>query len=651
MFLQIGDENVHRLAVLCDEVFGPHNRVATITWRPTGASSSRTLSESASYLLWYAKHKTQVKYRHLYEPLSRRAVIKQFSWHGMVEQSDGVTRALTADEKRDPDRYLSDGDRLFRRTPLSSTGASTTGRTCYFEYEGIQYHSGTNRQWRVSTPEERTRSNGTRKQIASGASSPTDGDDTSLSGLERLAQLRRLHGSGEGGGLHWKWYEDEVPGRRIDNVWGRRRNPGRKRYTVQTADTVIERCLLLSTDPGDLVLDPTCGSGATAHMAEQWGRRWITIDVGRVAVAIARRHLLTTVHPWYRTLDGATDPSSGFDVETIQRVSAATLAYDTVNNPENTIYLVDRPKQDTTRSRLTGPFTVESASPYSYLPFESDTGDQTPPEAHGENEERLMEALRGHSVFDANGRTLFTVDELIGWPESRLVGWEADCSVPGRETRLTAAVMIAPQDITVTQGLVTDAMTEARRTRSDIADLIVVAHAFEDSSVGGRKGPVMVWTVQPSRDLLIPGLAKKKDQDAGAFTLLGEPDVDCRWADDDRTMLRVTLKGFDTYDPATGHVAPSGTGDVDCWMIDTDHNRSSFFPRLVYLPAYKRGDRQIKNLLESLGKDLDPEAEKLLCGVESQPFPPPEKGNTVAVKIITRTGAEMTTHLHPPGKS
>ncbi len=425
-------------------------------------------------------------------------------------------------------------------------------------------------------------------------------------------------------------------------------NPSGKRYVVQTSNEAIKRCILMSTDPGDLVLDPTCGSGATAHVAEEWGRRWITIDVGRVAIAIARRHLLTTVHPWYRTLDGASDPASGFDVETIQRVSAATLAYDKVDNPENTIHLVDHPKRERTRTRLTGPFTVESASPYSYLPFQSGKADQTPAHAHGENEERLMEALRGHSVFDVGGQRGFTVDELTAWPESRLVGWEADCSLPGRETRLTAAVMIAPQDVTVTQGLVTEAMTEARRTRSDIEHLIVVAHAFEDSSVGGRKGPVMVWAVQPSRDLLIPGLAKGKDQDAGAFTLLGEPDVDCYWTDDTRTMLRVTLEGFDTYDPATGHVTPSGTGHVDCWMIDTDHDHTSFFPRLVYLPAYKRGDRQIKNLLKSLGRDLDPEAEKLLCGTESQPFPPPSKGNTVAVKIITRTGTEMTTRLDPP---
>ena len=146
--------------------------------------------------------------------------------------------------------------------------------------------------------------------------------------------------------------------------------PSDKRYVVQTADNVIQRCLLMATDPGDLVLDPTCGSGVTAQLAERWGRRWITIDAGRVAIAIARRHLLTAVHPWYHTLDGRSDPSVGLEVEIIQSVSAASLAYDTVDDPENTIRLVDRPKEDRKRKRLSGPFTVESANPYTYLPFD-----------------------------------------------------------------------------------------------------------------------------------------------------------------------------------------------------------------------------------------------------------------------------------------
>ena len=646
LFVQIGDDNVHRLAVLCDEVFGAENRVATITWRSTGGSSAKTLPESSSYLLWYAKDKHQAKYRQLYEPQSRAEIVAAWNQSFSPPRTEipgEPSRALTSAEKADPDGLLPIGARIYRTMNLTSIGASTTGRTCEYEYEGVAYHSGSTRHWSVSTPAERRDSTGTAAR-AIGESAESDSNTGQISGLDRLAQLERLEGTGEGGSLCWKWYEDEVPGHRIDNVWHQQMLPGNKRYTVQTANAAIERCLLMATDPGDLVLDPTCGSGVTAHMAERWGRRWITIDVGRVSVAIARRHLLTAVHPWYQTLDGGSDPSAGLDVETIQRVSAATLAYDKVNDPENTIYLVDRPKEDRRRKRLTGPFTVESASPYTYLPFDnSDPKPQDLGAASGEDAERLLEALIGNPICDSDGRAVLEVAEITAWPAGRIVTHEADCTAPGRQTRLTAAVMLAAPDVTVTAEQIAVAAAEARRANRDIADLIVVASAF-DNNAPHAAGAVKVHKVATARDLQIAALAGGPD--SGALTLLGEPDV---WCDTDGDGdLVVTLAGYDTYDPATGSVRSSSGDDVDCWMIDTDHDGTAFFPRLVYLPAYKRGDPNIKNLVKALGKDLDPEAQKALCGLQSQPFPPPKPENTIAVKIITKTGAEMTTIVEHP---
>ncbi len=644
LFVQIGDDNVHRLAVLCDEVFGNNNRVATITWRPTGGSSAKNLPESASYLLWYTRDVQKVQCYRLYDQLSRRELVD--TWGGYlkprVELRDGTTREATEEETLSPDHYLPDGARFYRWMQLTSQGASNTGRTCAYEYDGVVYHSGTTRHWCVSTPTEWTRTIGLEPR-ATGAASPSG--DEKMCGLDRLAALGRLEGTGENGSLNWKWYEDEVPGRRIDNVWHQMAGSRGKRYTVQTSDKIIERCILMATDPGDLVLDPTCGSGVTPHMAERWGRRWIGIDVGRVSVAITRRHLLTAVHPWYKTRDGGSDPAAGFVTDTMQRVSAATLAYDTVNDPENTIHLVDRPHEDKKRSRLTGPFTVESSSPYSYLPFadSGDTGQSTASAA--DSAERLLEALLANPISDANGRELLAVVEAVPWPDGVLVGHEAECSSPGKETHLTAAVMIAQPDVTVTGGLLADAAAEARRARSDISELIVVGFAFEDATASDRFGPLTVHKVQASRDLQIPGLAK--DPDAGALTLLGEPDIFWSWADGDTSKITVELIGYDTYDPATGKVRPSNCEDVDCWMIDTDHDRNSFFPRLVYLPGYKRGDAQIKNLVKSLGKDLDQQAADALCGLRSQPFDAPEPGHPVAVKIITRAGAEMTTVFDP----
>ncbi|MCY3926463.1 MAG: site-specific DNA-methyltransferase [bacterium] len=683
LFVQIGDDNVHRLAVLCDEVFGAENRVATITWRSTTGSSARTLPESASYILWYTRDKNHVKFRQLYETLDRKELLEMWTYAGRVELADGTTRGPTSEERRDPEACLPEAARLYSWVALSSQGASTTGRTCDYVYKGVTYHPGSIRHWCVSTPEEQTRTSGPEAHANGAAESPPGGGDSGVCGLDRLAQLGRLEGT-SGSDLRWKWYEDEMPGRRIDNVWPQQRQARNKRYSVQTHQGLVERCILMSTDPGDLVLDPTCGSGVTAHTAERWGRRWITIDAGRVAIAVARRHLLTSTYPWYRTLDGGNDPGAGLDTETMQRVSAATLAYDTVDDPKNTIHLVDRPKEEKGRSRLTGPFTVESHSPYMHLPFsdpaggwsddpsdtsggpsdlgldptEDETGAGRPARssgrarvaasdigtAAGQDAERLLEALTAGAVRDVNGRELLQVTEVTPWPDGRLVSHEADCARPGREGRLVAAIVLAAPDATVGAAQVAAAAAEARRGRADISDLIVVAPAFENN-VPESAGPLTVHKVVASRDLQIPGLAR--DGGSPTLTLLGEPDVDCE-TDADGNLV-VHLDGFDTYDPVTGELRHSRPdADVDCWMIDTDHDGTAFFPRLIYLPGYKRGDAQIKRLLKAFGRERDTEAAEALCGLSSQPFSAPPPPNNIAVKIITRTGAEMTTTITPP---
>ncbi|MDE0195901.1 MAG: hypothetical protein OXP08_10165, partial [bacterium] len=381
------------------------------------------------------------------------------------------------------------------------------------------------------------------------------------------------------------------------------------------------------------------------------------------------------------------DPGAGLDTETMQRVSAATLAYDTVDDPENTIHLVDRPKEEKGRSRLTGPFTVESHSPYVHLPFsdpaggwsndpsDTSTGPGGPgPDpadnetsatlgagrparssrrtrvaasdigaAAGQDAERLLEALTAGPIRDVNGRELLQVTEVTPWPDGRLVSHEADCTRPGRETQLTAAIVLGAPDATVGAAQVAAAAAEARRGRADISDLIVVAPAFENN-VPESAGPVTVHKVVASRDLQIPGLAR--DGGSPTLTLLGEPDVDCETDADGRLVVR--LHGFDTYDPVSGELRNSKPADVDCWMIDTGHDGAAFFPRLIYLPGYKRGDAQIKRLLKTFGRDLDPEAAAALCGLSSQPFSAPQPPNNIAVKIITRTGAEMTTTITPP---
>ena len=642
LFLQIGDDHVHRLAVVCDEVFGRENKMATITWRPTGGSSARYLPESASYLLWFAKDYERVKYKQLYVPLTRAEIIKHFASYVMVELPDGTTRKLAREERKEPDKYLPNGARIYRRMNLTSQGASNTGRTGWYEYDGVRYHSGNTRHWRVSTPtEEHSPMEG-----AAGEHAPVESPllrEHSLSGMDRLAQLGRL--DVEGTTLHWKWYEDEVAGRRIDNVWHtvRRPQPGAKRYVVETASLVVERCILMASDPGDLVFDPTCGSGVTADAAERWGRRWITCDTSPVAVAIARQRVLTGVHPWW-SLDsespGAADPAAGFVYETIQRVSAATLAYDQVDDPENTIELVDRPEHDRSVMRVCSPFTVEAESPYTYVPFDQpQAGPDDLGVAAAQMQTNLVERLAGATVKTADGRQALEIIDLEPWPTGRLTTHEALCQSPNREDEFLAAVMLASHDASVTGQQAALAVNEAKKHLPEVKHLILVGWAFTPG-VEAVYRDVEVLKVQANRDLQIAQLAD--DPGDESFTMLGEPELIIHPEPDERVSVEVI--GYDTYDPATGGVASGGQNQIAAWMIDTDHDGASFFSTLTYLPAAGK-DPNLKRLIKELGRTADQDAKDKIVSMRSQPFPP--TGKPVAVKIVTTTGAEMTTLIHP----
>ena len=274
VFVQIGDENVHSVALLMDEVFGVENRMATIPYATTSSSSTSHLPQVADYLLWYGKNGEQAKYRQLYEELDRKGIIEHFSSYVYLQLASGIIRKLTDGERENPDKYIPTNARIFRRTQLDSQGISTTGRSENYAWRDREYPCVRNRQWSISKE-----------------------------GMDRMDKADRLHALFGQDALSWKRYEQEVPGRRINNLWPAKMYPSDKIYVVQTANKVIQRCILMTTDPGDLVLDPTCGSGATASVAEQWGRRWITIDTSRVAMAIARARLMGNQYDYYLMQD------------------------------------------------------------------------------------------------------------------------------------------------------------------------------------------------------------------------------------------------------------------------------------------------------------------------------------------------------------
>ena len=617
IFVQIGDENVHRMAVLLDEVFGHENRVATIPFATSGASSSKTLPSVADFLLWYAKDRPQIKYRQLYEHLTRAEKIEYMSSYVMVEESDGTTRKLSKAERIDPD-MLPDGTRLYSRTPLLSQGWSTTGRSEPYVWRGVSYKCLDTQHWRVS-----------------------------MEGMDRLAELDRLDGAGPGSALRWRWYEDEVPGRRINNIWHRPMSTSDKRYIVQTSDSVIDRCILMSTDPGDLVFDPTCGAGTTAQVAENWGRRWITCDTSTVAVAVARQRLATATYPFWTVGDQersdrvSFDPAGGFVYERVPYVSAAHLAYD---RPPKHTELVDRPQATSGVIRVCSPFTVESETPYAYVPLSQvDAGPGQDSQVHkatasGVFIERVIETLLQTGINNTLSASTIEIHEIESWPgkPGSLVTHKARCSARGLSEQ-DAAVMIAAEDVTVTPAMLTAAATEAPRQIHGAQVLIAAAFSFDPATTDDSQiGRVRVLRVMMNRDLQIGEL--DPDRHSEAFVMLAEPDLEI--TTDAEGQIHVELRGFDTFNPRTGGLDSGTAQDVACWMIDTDHDGYSFFARRIHFPN-AADDRQIKRLKRALGRGIDQLRWDATFSTKSAPFPPPQSGQ-IAIKIITETGIEMT---------
>lgn len=666
-FLQIGTENVHRLAVVLDEVFGPENRVATIAFAKSGDSSANQLPQVSDYLVWYARDKGKVKYHQLYDPLDRKEKIEHMSSYATVELADGTTRALTAEERLDPDRQLPPKARLFKREQIQSQGEGKQGRSDPYLWDGSSHPCRLGYHWQVSNPE----------------------------GLDRLAARDRLAAAGKGR-LSWKRYEDEIPGRKVNNLWREQHSASDLHYVVETAEKTIERCLLMATDPGDLVLDPTCGSGTTALVAERWGRRWITIDASAIPVALCRQRILSSVHRWFLTQDdpdgrkeeaklsgrlddyvsdadlpvsaGLNDPSSGFVYERVPYVSAAHLAYD---RPPKATLLVNRPVAKRGVKRIASPFTVESHSPWLYVSpsREAVAGDERAERETTDNEretairENVVHALAVTGIEapdlgrgpagerwrfdgielseDAAPAVFLTHEATLRVVADNDQAQSGPSSGAPAATGERVAIATVPDDQTATAQLIDDAAFVA--ARRGFGKLLVVAFHFDAQARNEERGKLQVVLVRANRDLTIRDL--KSVQEDTAFVLVGEPDVETVRRDDG--MWQVRVRGYQVYDPGTGNVRPAGkTGDIDCWMLDTDYDGRSFFARRIHFPG-KSSDKQIKALKRELGARVDPEQWEFMESLTSAPFGHPGS-RRIAVRIVTTFGDEMLAVVELP---
>ena len=644
VFVQIGDENVHRIGTMLDEIFGEENRVATISFATTSGSSATHLPEVADYLLWYAKDKKQVKYHQLYEPMTRSEIIEYFSWHAMVELPDGSCRKPTDEERFDPDAHLPKGTRIYRRTGLDSQGVSRTGRSEPYEYEGRVFRCGANRHWSISKE-----------------------------GIDQLAELGRLEALEGQDSLMWKKYEDEVPGRRLNNVWPAQMYPSTKQYVVETSTKAVQRCILMTTDPGDLVFDPTCGSGTTAYVAEQWGRRWMTCDTSRVALVLARQRLMTAVYDYYELAHPDEGVGSGFRYEQVPYVSPSVLAGYGGDRP---IALYDQPHVDRAKTRVSGPFTVE-AVPAPAVKGLEDIGGAAVSEESGDAAGELADiAPRGDEAAN-EGETLRQgewLDELLrtgirgksgqyirfarleplpGSPGLRAVHADGETLPNGdgpasiregaAEASQRVVVSFGPEHAPMEQRQVGRAVEEAQLLAPRPRIIVFAAFQFDPEAakdIDETSWPgVTILKAQMNPDMLTDDLKKRRASNE-SFWLIGQPDVELRAIreGDDAGKWRVDVRGFDYYNTKTGDLESGGEDRIAVWMLDTDYDGRSLYPRQVFFPmAGPRGgwDR----LSRSLRAEVDADLIEAYRGTTSLPFDAGEH-RRIAVKIVDDRGIE-----------
>ena len=626
VFVQIGDENVHRVGLVLDEIFGAENRVATISFSTTSGSSATTLPQVADYLLWYALDRKQVLYHRLYETLTRSEIVDLFTWHAMVELPDGSRRKLTEKESAEPDKFLPKGAKLCQRTGLDSQGPSNTGRSEPYEWKGRIFHCSKNRQWSISHE-----------------------------GLDRLAELGRLEALEGQNSLRWVKYEDEVPGRRINNVWPKQMFPSNKRYVVETSDVAVQRCLLMTTDPGDLVLDITCGSGTSAYVAEKWGRRWLTCDTSRVALTLAKQRLMTANFDYYKLVDPDLGVGGGFEYRSVKDVSPQTLIGE---EAETQIFLYHDPVTDTKKKRVSGPFTVE-AVPAPYVKSLDEEGSaegasdasitrsgETSRQADW-RDELLKASIRGKgrqqirfSSIEPLSATRFLHAEATTRPDApkEKVKDSATSDQPRR-----AVISFGPEHAPLEQRQVEEAIREAEKLRPKPELIIFVAFQFDPEAakdIDEVDWPgVALLKVQMNADLQTADL-KKQQASSESFWLVGQPDVQLHQL---RTgphagKWQVAVNGFDYFDTRTGKLTSGSDKNIAVWMLDTDYDGRSLYPRQVFFPMEDTKDNWAR-LAKDLSAEIDTDLIQYYHGSQSIPF---EMGahNRIAVKIVDDRGLE-----------
>ena len=694
IFVQIGDENVHRVRSVLDEVFGESNFVSLISVQTTTGFEATFLGNMSDFVIWYAKRKDAGRTNPPFYPKQFQLGEGNAKW---LMFDDRTYRGVSARERRG-EVAVPAGSRPYKPDNILSQGRAKEAQP--FRFRGKVYDSwGKNSHWKANYP----------------------------AGMERLAKANRIHVAENS--IQYVRFHTDFDAAVHGNIWtdtGSGNFTDEKVYVVQTNTKVVERCILMATNPGDLVLDPTCGSGTTAYVAEQWGRRWITIDTSRVALALARARVMGARYPYYILADSregqikeaeviGAAPSSqpvhgnirhGFVCERLPHVELGQIA----NNAEIDViwekwqaqletlrdslnkavkknwqeweipreadsqwpietkelhtnwweasiarqqeidksieakaefeYLYDRPYEDRRKVRVAGPFTVESLSPHRVLGV--DENDElieplTKDTEYGAKQsfpQMILENLKTSGVQQAHKEDKITFTTLTPWPGD-LVCAEGRYVEGNAESKAEkrAAIFIGPEFGTVTRPDLVEAAREAGDADFDV--LIACAFNYEGRATEFSKlGRIPVLKARMNADLHMSEDLKNTGK-GNLFIIFGEPDIEVLPGEDGKVSVKV--KGVDVFHPNSGRVESDGADGIACWFIDTDYNEESFFVRHAYFLGANDPYSALKTTLKA---EINEEAWATLHSDTSRAFRKPKSGR-IAVKVINHLGDEV----------
>lgn len=605
-FVQISDENVHHVKEIMDEVFQPQNFVRIISFRKTSFASSELLPPISDYLLWFAKDISNIKYHNLFMLKDLPVNDPNFRF---VELVDGVRRAMTNEERENP-YLLPKNSKIYRYSDITSPGKSNYNND--FEFEGEIFNPGEKHHWK-----------------------------TSLEGMKELVKERRVEKFGNK--LAQVKYFYDFPYISLDNIWNDTGTGGfgdDKIYIVQTTQKTIQRCLLMTTDPGDLVFDPTCGSGTSAYVAEQWGRRWITCDTSRVAVTLAKQRLMTAKMDYYELAYATEGVKSGFKYQTVSHITLGSIAN---NEPIKKETLYDQPISEKTKVRVSGPFTVEAVPSLRVKPFD---GNEPKVEATSEQLARTGETGKQAEWRDelkstgirATGGKVIEFSRLEPMVATRFLHAEGEILDADGENK-RAYISFGSDFGPLEQRQVEEAIKEARSLKSKPHFVFFAAFHFDPEAakdVDQINWPgVKILKAQMSVDLLTKDLRKNRSS-SHSYWLIGQPDVEVNKMKDGK--FKVKVNGFDYYNPLTGEIESKGTKHIAMWFLDTDYDERSLYPDQIFFPE---GDlkRDWSRLAKALNGEVNEDLLDKFSGVESIPFTL-EENKKIAVKIIDTRGIE-----------